>query len=393
MKVIKIGPIRMRWAPALFIFAGLYLWFMLADLASSKQTGNVYVERGMAHLSLMALVGYLSTYVASSWFFLRRRIKLTPILCSLIALSTWIFVENAFYGNFSWTMLIILNMSILWILSYIFFYFQTLKNSTTVYGSVWFFFLIYMIASVYYFIHASFTLNRIPVLNIAYCVLAFLPFIFTKAGSFGRCVACLLMLGPVLLSMKRGAYIALPIMLFAENWVRSLTQKDLFKRILIMLVLAGLLIAGFYMADFYSDGFISSRFSYEQLADGSGRRNMYALAWKDILHRPFGTLLTGTGAGSSIQAVGTGIHNEWLEFLFSYGLIGLGLYTLLIISMLVKLYYALRSRSPYAPAVIMMCSLYLLLSMISTGYGGYIGLLLFGFWGYLEGLQEQEKIQ
>lgn len=392
MKAIKIGPIRIRWTPALFVFGVLYLFFVLADLASSHQTGNLQTDRTMAHLSLVTLVSYLSVYVASACILLRKRIKLTPILWALIALAGWIFAENMFYGEFSFRTLTVLNMSVLWILSYIFFYFQTRQNAATVYGGAWVFFLIYLAATVYYFIHASFTLNRIPVLNIAYCVLAFLPFIFTQAGSFGRCMACLLALGPVLLSMKRGAYIALPVMLLAENWVRSLTQKDLFKRLFIILALVALLVVGFYAADFYSGGFISSRFSYEQLADGSGRRDMYAVAWKDISQRSFGTLLVGTGTESSIELVGTGIHNEWLAFLFVNGLIGFLLYAVLIISMFVKLYQVLRVKSAYAPAVIMMCALYLLLSMISTGYGGYIGLLLFGFWGYLEGLQEQEQV-
>ena len=390
---IKIGPIHIHLTLALFTFAVLYLWFVLSDLSASRQTGNIQADRSMAHLSLVALVGYLGMYVGGACVLLRRKIKFTPILCALLALACWIFLENTFYGNFSWHMLIVLNMSILWILSYMFFYFQARKNAAIVYVGVWIFFFIYLVATVYYFFHASFTLNRIPVLNIAYCVLAFLPFIFTRAGSLSRCGAFLLALGPVLLSMKRGAYIALPLMICAENWVRALTQKDLFKRLFIIVVLIGLLIIGFYIADCYSGGFISNRFSYEQLADGSGRKAMYALAWDNILHRSFGTFLIGEGAGGSIQLIGTTVHNEWLEFLFTYGLIGFLLYAYLIYSMFVKLYRVLKTRSSYAPSVIMMCSLYFVLSMISTGgYGGYIGLLLFGYWGYLEGLQAQEKI-
>lgn len=391
MKVIKIGKLRFSFAPALWIFAGLYLFFVLADLSASKQTGNRMADRSSAHYALIALVSYLLTYITIMYGLFKKRAKKSGILIALILMAGWIFLQNAFYLNFDYYMMIGLNMACLWILSYLFFYIEARQNAKLVNLWAWFFFIVYIVATIYYFFYASNILNRTPVLNVAYCVIALLPWIYVQASSKIRTLALFMALVPVLFSMKRGAYIALPCMLLADIFIRSVTGKNLFKRLFAFIAIALILFVSVSIADKYSDGFVSNRFAYEQLADGSGRHGMYALAWKDISNRNISQLFIGTGAGSSIDLVGTGIHNEWLEFLFTYGIIGLILYAFLIWSMLRKAYLLFKHKSPLAPAAWMMCVLYLILSLVSTGYGGYIGLLLFGFWGYIEGYSSNKE--
>lgn len=393
MKVIKIGKIRFSFAPALWIFAGLYLFFVLTDLATSEQTGNKMANRSLVHYALITLIMYLVTYITIMLGLFRKYVKKSGVLISLILLAGWILIENAFYLNFDYSTMIAFNMACLWILSYLFFYFQTRKNANLINLWAWFFFIVYVVATIYYFFYASRVLNRTPVLNVAYCVVALLPWIFVQGSSKMRNLALLLALVPVLLSMKRGAYIALPCMLLADIFIRSITEKNLFKRLFAFITIVLALFIGITIANNYSDGLVSSRFEYEQLADGSGRREMYALALKDISGRNAQHLLIGTGAGSSVDLLGTGIHNEWLEFLFTYGIVGLILYSFLIWSMLRKVYLLFRHKSSLAPAAGMMFVLYLILSLISTGYGGYVGLLLFGFWGYIDGcLLNKEQI-
>ena len=392
MTSIKLGKFSIRFAPALWVFAGLYLFFILTDLASSKQTGHAMAGRQWAHLSLVLLVSFLGTYLIGAFVVLKKGIPLSRILVHLVLITFWIILENTIYHNYSWYMMLSLNMSVLWICSYIFFYFQTATYPRPVFYGIWFFFFVYIVATFYYFFDASRILNRTPVLNIAYCVLAFLPWIYARGSARLRTLALLFSLIPVLLSMKRGAYIALFCMLFVDVLIRSITEQKLVKRVFAFCLVGMLLVGGITLVDKYSDGFLSQRFSYEQLADGSGRRGMYALAWKDITKRSIGTFVIGKGSGSSLTLLEAGVHNEWLEFLFTYGLIGLLLYAGLILSMLRKTYQQIKCRSKFAPATTMMCILYLVLSFISTGYGGYIGLLLFGFWGYLDALEKHKGI-
>ena len=391
MKIIKIGKLRVSFAPALWIFTGLYLFFVLADLAASKQTGNAMADRSLAHYSLITLVSYLVIYTAVMYLLFKKKVRKSGILLSLILMASWILLENALYLNFDYTMMIWFNMACLWILSYLFFYLQARQNTNLINLWAWFFFIVYIIATIYYFFYASNVLNRTPVLNVIYCAIALLPWIFVQASSRMRLLALIIALVAVLLSMKRGAYIAFPCMTLAYIVISSIVENKLFSRLLIFILAVLVLFIGVRVADKYSDGFVSRRFEYEQLADGSGRREMYGLAWKDISSRNISELVIGTGAGSSIELVGTGIHNEWLEFLFTYGIIGLVLYAFLIWNMLRKSYLLFKHKSPVAPSAGMICVLYIILSLISTGYGGYVGFLLFGFWGYIEGYISSEK--
>lgn len=51
------------------------------------------------------------------------------------------------------------------------------------------------------------------------------------------------------------------------------------------------------------------------------------------LVRPPLEFLCGGGSGSSIATLGTGAHNEWLEFVFNYGATGGLLYAVMIFSL------------------------------------------------------------
>ena len=393
MKTINFGHLRFSISPSLLLFLLFYMFFSLADLETSAQTGNELASRGITHIAIASLVFYLSLYLV---FVKKTKIKFNLIISSLLMLAVWILFENLFYEKFSWEFVVHLNMSALWVLSYIFFFSQAISAPAKLHRLSWLLFLFYTAATVYYFIYASSTFNRIPVLNIVYCAVALLPWIFLKASNTQRYLAYILVLGAILLSMKRGAIIALPIMLASEALARCITEKRLLREFLIILLISGLLVLGFSLADFWTEGFIVQRFSHEQLVDGSGRNLLYYIAISDISQRDALSFLLGKGAGANVILLGTGVHNEWLEFLFTYGLIGLILYALLIFSFIKRSFQIFRKAPQYAPSCCMMTAFYLLLSLISTGYGGYIGILLFGFWGYVDGLvsyqAEREKI-
>ena len=54
-------------------------------------------------------------------------------------------------------------------------------------------------------------------------------------------------------------------------------------------------------------------------------------SFPQILNRNFFEFLIGKGSGSSLSIIGSGVHNEILEMLFSYGVIGLIIYLWLVI--------------------------------------------------------------
>ena len=135
---------------------------------------------------------------------------------------------------------------------------------------------------------------------------------------------------------------------------------------------------------------MSERFSKEQLEDGSNRNVMWHIAMTDIEQRDFFTLLIGKGSGSSIKLLGSGCHNEWLEFLFSFGVIGVVLYLGFGLALINRYRYLLKVKSIYAPALGVEVIFFWCVGLFSGFYFTHSSLYFFAFLGLLESLHRQE---
>lgn len=375
----------------LLAFAAVYLFFTLSDLQSSAQTGYMGADRTLAHLFLIALTGYLVIYTLLS----ARQIvhvELKQPLSGLIILAAWIFLDSLYHRVGLWTLLVQMNMSVLWVLVYVFFWNYSKKShahATHVSHFAAGMFIFYVCATFFYFVSTGTRLGRTPVLNVVYYAEALLPWIVLTANQGKRDIACFLAVIAVFVSLKRGAILALPLMYIFDILFRGRGAAESLpftKKWGKLIVISILFIVAFLIFDWGTGGFLSERFSSEEMSTGSGRLDYWAGAIEAISQRGVLDFLVGGGAGSSVDLLGTGVHNEWLEMLFSYGVIGLVIYTAIIFGMVLRL-RSMAARNPeYAPACAMMVTLYVVLSIFSTGYGGYSGMFLFGFWGYLEGL-------
>lgn len=285
----------------------------------------------------------------------------------MIGMPIWIFVCSLMNG-ISWVMYVHLFLSVWWISSYQYFYRYTLYNPESIdlvkiFFIIVFFFYVYM--SVY--AQANIALTRDQehiVLNYAYNIISFVPIFLLFKNK--RIRLSLLVIAVVMLffSYKRGPLLILPIMYFV--YILSTRNNSSSKTIVKVLGLLLVVIISFSVADYYSGGYLSSRFSSEELADGSNRSEMWAMAWYDIKNRDLFTLLIGKGSGSSIKLLTSGCHNEWLEFLFSFGVIG------------VILYFTLGCR---------LIKRYLTLRKTGSSYAGVYGALVVFFWmvGFFSG--------
>lgn len=384
--IITVGK-RKRWeiSFAMLGFTLVYLFFTIMDLANSAQTGNKGADRTIVHIALICLTGYLMIYVLLHV----RKIPRSGIFAVLLLLAVWVFVTSIMNGIPLWNLLVQINMSILWVLSYLFFNFYAANadNMKRVQKFCKLLMLLYLGATIYYSISALQQYGHFVAMNVVYYSLAILPWLLAGSDKDKRSGLWLLATVTVVISLKRGAIIALPIMFVCEMIEKGTkTERNCkIKKLLTM----GIIFAGtFLIADYVTVGYISNRFSKEEMEGGSGRINYYILAIQAIGQRNLWQLLLGGGAGSSVSLLGTGVHNEWLEMLFSYGVIGLVLYIALIAYFIATTRRIYKTAPKYGPCCLMSLGLYLILSMVSTGYGGYSGIFLFGFWGYIERLEE-----
>ena len=367
---------------ALLVLFVIYILFAISDLSTSRQSGYRSADRSDAHRYLILLTSYLFVYAV----FNIKKVKFQQPLISLILLSVWTIFVNILNNVSVWVLLVQSNMSVLWCLSYIFF--NTLRVKESKYKSsieifsrllLW----CYILATVYYFFDMMARIGRIPVLNLVYYEMALLPWVFVAGIKKNeKWIYYLASIAVVILSMKRGAIFAMALMILADSYVtaKQTNSYKMFVRIVVIVVMFAITV---FLADNISDGFLSHRFSEDELESGSGRMEHFSITWRYIKDGDLWELMFGRGCEKSLQMFGILIHNEWLYFLFCYGLIGLMIYASLIGSFVKKSILELKKKSYLAIPCFIMTALYLVLSMVSAGYSGYVGLWLFGFWGYL----------
>lgn len=206
---------------------------------------------------------------------------------------------------------------------------------------IYFFIILLPVTIFQYFFNANqillerLTDNTDLVNNIAYSFVALIPFVFLfkekKVYSIG---AMALLMFFIIQGGKRGALIAgvIGLMFFIYYQLKTIDKRHRYRSYL--LVLIGALGLGYFAYDvFQNNEFLIARMQKLGEAGGSSGRDIIYMnlfkAWfnSDSLFH----LLFGYGFASSLYLSGTGnfAHNDWLELLSNFGLLGALIYALL----------------------------------------------------------------
>jgi len=366
---------------ALFVLFVIYMLFTISDLSTSRQSGFKDVDRSDVYRYLILMTSYLFVYAV----FNIKKLKLQQPLTSLVLMALWTILVNILNGVSVWVFLVRSNMAVLWCLSYIFFNRLRSKEGggkSSIEICSYILLLFYVFATIYYFFDMMVRLKRIPVLNVVYYEMALLPWVLIVNSGKNKKWIYLLSMIVVMFSMKRGAVIAMVLMLLADSYINA-KKTHSYKTFFRIVATVFLFTMAIILTDNLSGGFLSQRFSGEELTEGSGRAEQYSIIWEYIKDGDLLELMFGRGTEKSSQILGLIVHNEWLYFIFCFGLVGLFIYASLIGSFITKSVSELKKNSDLASACCTMTVLYFVLSMLSTTYNGYFGFWLFGFWGYL----------
>lgn len=374
----------------LAILIVLLFLYAISDMQNSTVTYNVNTDRSSVYFYLIAIICFLFInvflYVAREKFV----IKITPIFTSLFFNTVWIFLVDFLQNAQMWTTLTHLGLCVLWILGYMFFQylFEYRYNSIQAIGSGFFaVFILYAVAILYYFYDVQIRKGSIPVLNIIYNVIVVVPWLLVlfKDDSGRKKMVIVISIIAAALSLKRGGLIALPVMLIGYLLLEAKRQNKLKSAIKTIVILAIVLGLAIFAINSMTDGFLLERFSTDELEGGSGRTDIYAAAIANINSRGIKDLIFGLGSGSSPQIIGTGCHNEWLEFTFSFGIVGALLYFILIYR-LFSTVRRIKNTNPEFYAAGMMMFLYVLIvGMIGGIYFVHSSFFVFSFFGAAEG--------
>lgn len=230
--------------------------------------------------------------------------------------------------------------------------------------------------------------------NKSYLLAALFPFLLLFWGK--KWLMFLLMLAStifVVFLLKRGAMICVGVCLLAalyfsnkekNSFKKRATIRTIFMRILALMSIG---VVFYVLFNVYQENVILQA----RLDSGSsGRDKIYSRILNVWNNSDFYLQLIGYGPFSTIPLAKIYAHNDWLELLLDFGLIGLSLY-IAIISSIIR-FYKKNNLDFQQKAAIVICVLFIIIkSTFSMCIYQLESILVFGFMGYTIGMAQITK--
>jgi len=366
----------------------LFFTFSFLDQTNSRQNLVFNMDRSQAHLALIFLDVFMLVYIVTHYRYLRI---LDNIAFLLIGIAVWVFVVDRINEVPFSSGMVRQSMTIAWALVYLFFkiYMQSGDNEKSINFFIFCQYIFFSCIFLYYSFSILSQWNRQQVLQCITNVVVLMPWLVLWLREKKQRNALLLTVLLVFISFKRSSIIAAIAMLSVAMF--SGKEKTVKKVGLFIFAIIATIVL-FVLVDNWSGGYLFGRFQGENFITGAGRIDIYRAGIEDIGRRNVLMLLIGEGSASAVSKIGTGLHNDWLDFLFSYGIVGVVLFALLVKNCFAKI--RLLEDSPIKKrSAGMMIALFFVLSMLSTVYFAYIAFQVFGFYGVLEGYNDYERNQ
>ncbi len=219
------------------------------------------------------------------------------------------------------------------------FYYFTQKGKLHEKDLIWFFLIMLVVTIAQFYFSRSQILSMRSadsadiVINVAYSFVFLMPFLFLlrEKKTLSMLLAFVLVFF-IIQGAKRGAIIAgtIGMLYFAYYQLKTVDKKN--KTISYLFVLTGVFaLVYFGYTYFQQNEFLIQRLQLMSEGDSSGRDTIYSNLFNAWLNSDMINLLLGHGFGSTIFLSGTGnwAHNDWLELLINFGLLGVSIYLVL----------------------------------------------------------------
>lgn len=373
----KNNKLKLRIIYILVVFYSVY------DIMNSASAGNATDDRSKVYVFLFAIVTCLGVFCLFSNSFPNMAV----IISQIIIVGYYVIDVFVIKNQSTWSSLVYLGLDVWWILTIWFFYSQSSKNcdvAISIQNFIRLMFILFSIAVVY----GSVNISKNDSMDYArvgyiYHVLAMLPMVFLDRNEKVKNIFLIITVCLTIFSFKRGAIIILPLMIIAFYFFNSADDR---KKNLLKIFLGIAAIAVVWIAiDKYSGGFLSSRFTRAELSDGSGRSEIWNAALNNISKRNLVQLIFGIRNQDEFD-LWIGIHNEWISYLYSNGVIGLILFVAFILTVIIKAIRLVKSKSVLAGAYMALVVYILGVCMVSGFYHVHSTFYVMLFLGYTQGL-------
>jgi hypothetical protein len=240
-------------------------------------------------------------------------------------------------------------------------------------------------------------------LNHYFYVGLLLPFLFLIKNKGLKYTLFTLGFVASLISYKRSSIIfafALFILLIYTDFVKTAShRKGAMSGIIGVLLLGGVMLFSYNKIDALTNGYISRRFEQTAEDGGSGREERYENTIERYMALPFPNKIIGIGfdgvrnkfnTNDSDIENGASAHNDFLEMLCDFGVIGLLLYLVVVINLLRMIKRCKKISETLYDANVAGLIVFFVMSMVSHLflYGSYFGYLAI-LWGFSNGTQRR----
>lgn len=337
---------------------------------------------------------------------LKDNVYLSKQCVLVIAWIIWVLLTcvNSLYDELWYISIITV---LLWPLVFLFANLIYKKQAVSINSSVLLFTIISLIC-IYYFTMNLFNLTmqlqamnskNLPSLNLGFYPLCTIPWIFLIKRNTLKLLLLFIITIVLIFSMKRS--IILILGLIALFYMFSFLKV---KKIIPLIIGTGLFL--FILVTIVNlinkDAFQYLGYRLEKSVDdgGSGRTSIYDQVLLTLEKQPVEYWIMGNGHNTVIDKVPSNIeeqvsaHNDFLEVLFDYGIIGLALYMLFHFFILKRLLYLRTKDKVFFVSYASSWIIFIVMSLIShlILYATYFIFLTF-YWGMVEALVSNKYFQ
>lgn len=233
----------------------------------------------------------------------------------------------------------------------------------------------------------SFDLTRFLQVNEIYYILLFIPWVLLIKSPIMRYVLLLLGVALIVFSLKRTAILGMSFSLLLYVIILVYQKQKMIKNLLYILPLIFFSYFILELVNSLYDGRLFERFLNMTEDRGSGRLDIYSSVLSAFLNGSFFDIFFGIGRyGITKVTGGYSAHNEFLEVLARWGILGLLIYIRILSRLFYNIKKMVRIKYRYMSIFGMSIGIFVVLSLTShLIIYPYIFTIIISVWGYLLG--------
>lgn len=206
--------------------------------------------------------------------------------------------------------------------------------------------------------------------NEIYTILLAFPIIFACKNILIKSIAQLSTIVMVLLALKATAVIAILAAYGTFFFVSpKIDNKKISKWIIRIIFFLLVAIAAIYVINSFGivelEGGLLNKFLEVDSTGGSGRIDIWKDSMKIQSESSLVEFLLGHGYNTLVNYIGFSAHNDFIEVMFDYGLIGLVLYVFIYIILIKQTKMLIKNKNKYAPILAVSTAMTFVVSMTS----------------------------